>query len=73
MFSPPEFLIIINDLSDENKYTIQLGLSNLNGALYVNWNDIMSASLIAILPVVIVFLIFQKQFVEGMVASGIKG
>ena len=60
-------------LSNEKLYTIQLGLSNLNGALYVNWNDIMAASLIAILPVVIVFLIFQKQFVEGMVASGIKG
>ncbi len=60
-------------LSNEKLYTIQLGLSNLNGALYVNWNDIMAASLIAIMPVVIVFLIFQRQFVEGMVASGIKG
>ena len=60
-------------LSNERLYTVQLGLSNLNGALYVNWNDIMAASLIAILPVVIVFLIFQKQFVEGMAASGIKG
>ncbi len=60
-------------LSSERLYTIQLGLSTLNGALYVNWNDIMAASLIAIMPVVIVFLIFQRQFVEGMVASGIKG
>lgn len=60
-------------LSNERLYTIQLGLSNLNGALYVSWNDIMAASLIAIMPVVIVFLIFQRQFVEGMVASGIKG
>ena len=60
-------------LSNERLYTVQLGLSNLNGALYVNWNDIMAASLIAILPVVIVFLIFQRQFVEGMVSSGVKG
>ena len=60
-------------LSNDRLFTIQLGLSNLNGVQYVNWNDIMSASLIAILPVVIVFLIFQRQFVEGMVASGIKG
>ena len=60
-------------LSNEKLYTVQLGLSNLNGALYVSWNDIMAASLIAILPVVIVFLIFQRQFVEGMVSSGVKG
>ena len=60
-------------LSNERLYTVQLGLSTLNGALYVNWNDIMAASLISILPVIIIFLIFQRQFVEGMVASGIKG
>ena len=60
-------------ISSEKYYTVQLGLSMLNGALYVNWNDIMAASLISILPVLVVFLIFQKQFVEGMAASGIKG
>lgn len=60
-------------LSNDKFYTVQLGLSTLNGALYVNWNDIMAASLISIIPVIVVFLIFQKQFVEGMASSGIKG
>lgn len=60
-------------ISKESLYTVQLGLSMLNGAQYVNWNDIMSASLISIIPVMAVFFIFQKQFVQGMAASGIKG
>ena len=60
-------------LSDSRMYTVQLGLSMLNGTQYINWNHLMSASLLAILPVVAVFLIFQKRFVQGIASSGIKG
>lgn len=60
-------------VSNEEYYTVQMGLSMLNGNQYVNWNDMMSASLVSIIPVVIVFLLFQKQFVQGVVSSGIKG
>ena len=60
-------------ISNEKYYTVQLGLSMLNGAQYVNWNDMMSASLISTIPVLVVFLIFQKEFVQGMASSGIKG
>ena len=60
-------------ISNEKYYTVQLGLSMLNGAQYVYWNDMMSASLISTIPVLVVFLIFQKEFVQGMASSGIKG
>ena len=60
-------------ISNEKYYTVQLGLSMLNGAQYVNWNDMMSASLISTIPVLVVFLILQKEFVQGMASSGIKG
>jgi len=60
-------------LSDSKMYTVQIGLSMLNGSQYINWNMLMCASLIAILPVLIVFLIFQKQFVQGIASTGIKG
>ncbi len=60
-------------VSKDSYYTVQLGLSALNGTQYVNWNDLMSASLISTIPIIIVFLIFQKQFVQGMASSGIKG
>lgn len=60
-------------VSNGEYYTVQLGLSMLNGAQYINWNHLMSASLISTIPVIIVFLIFQKQFVQGIASSGIKG
>lgn len=60
-------------LSDSKMYTVQMGLSMLNGSQYISWNSLMSASLIAILPVLIVFLIFQKRFVQGIASTGIKG
>jgi alpha-1,4-digalacturonate transport system permease protein len=60
-------------LSDSKMYTVQLGLAMLNGVQYVNWNHLMGASILATIPVIIVFLIFQKRFVQGMASSGIKG
>lgn len=60
-------------ISNDKFYTVQMGLAMLNGNQYVNWNDMMSASLVSIIPVVIVFLLFQKEFVQGVVSSGIKG
>lgn len=60
-------------LSDKKMYTVQVGLSMLNGVNYVNWNDLMSAALISICPVMIIFFIFQKQFVQGIAFTGIKG
>lgn len=60
-------------VSKEEMYTLQMGIKNLSGFTAVDWNDVMCASLLALLPVAIIFLIFQKQFVEGSVSSGIKG
>ena len=60
-------------ISDKKMYTVQVGLSMLNGVNYVNWNDLMSAALISICPVMIIFFMFQKLFVQGVAHTGIKG
>lgn len=60
-------------LSDSKMYTVQIGLSMLNGTQFIDWNMLMSAALIVTLPIIIVFLIFQKQFVQGIASTGIKG
>jgi ABC-type glycerol-3-phosphate transport system permease component len=39
----------------------------------MNFNVVMSAAVLIMLPVIIVFLIFQRRFVEGLVMTGIKG
>lgn len=55
------------------KMTLSSGLATLMGQYSVDYPQLMAGSLIAIVPMVIIFLIFQKQFVEGIATSGTKG
>ena len=63
--------LIVNMSID--KMTLSSGLVNLMGQYSVDYPQLMAGSLIAIVPMVILFLLFQKQFVEGIATSGTKG
>jgi multiple sugar transport system permease protein len=62
-------------LQSERLYTLQLGLRQyefaFGGALAWNW--LMAASLLVMLPVLIIFVLFQRYFIEGITLTGIKG
>ncbi|MGQ8874434.1 carbohydrate ABC transporter permease [Paenibacillus sp. TSA_86.1] len=60
-------------ISDPSKYTIQLALSNFIGEYNVDWGSLLAMSVITMLPVLIVFMVFQRYFVSGMITSGMKG
>ncbi len=63
-------------LQSENKYTLQLGLRQFEAAAggLPAWNELMAASLVVMLPVIIIFLMFQRYFIEGIQISGsLKG
>lgn len=60
-------------LKSENLKTIQLGIRMFISQYGADYAWIMAASVCSLIPVVIVFLSFQKFFVEGVAASGIKG
>lgn len=60
-------------LNDQDKYTVALGLSQFSGMLTSEWQLMMAASAVVILPVLIVFLLGQKYFVEGIATTGLKG
>jgi len=60
-------------LSSEKKYTIQLGLRTFIGMYSSQWNLLMVASFTAIIPVLVVFFIGQRYFVEGIATTGLKG
>ena len=53
--------------------TIPVGISLFSGEVGTDWNLIMAASSLAIIPVLLVFAIFQKQIIEGIVLTGSKG
>jgi multiple sugar transport system permease protein len=54
-------------------YTIQLGLANLRFTYTTLWPQIAAGSIIAIVPILIVFLALQRFFVSGAVTAGVKG
>jgi multiple sugar transport system permease protein len=60
-------------LNDSNKFTLQLGLAMFNGMTKVEWGPLMAASLLVLLPTIIIFFTMQKHFVEGITVTGIKG
>ena len=60
-------------LQTMDKYTLPVGLSLFNGQYFSNHGGIFAAATIAVVPVLVVYLLFQRQFVEGIALSGIKG
>ena len=60
-------------LSDKNKMTLPIALSTLNGQHATEYNVLMAGSLISMIPIIIIYVIAQKQFKYGMMAGGIKG
>lgn len=67
-----DFLWPLIGISDPSLYTIQLALSNFIGEYNVDWGILLAMSVITMIPVLVVFIIFQRQFVSGMVTSGMK-
>lgn len=56
-----------------DRYTLPVGLSLFNGQYYNDNGGIFAAATISVLPVILVYLLFQRQFVEGIALTGIKG
>jgi ABC-type glycerol-3-phosphate transport system permease component len=63
-------LVITNS---RKMFVLELGLSRFIGEFSVDYGMIMAGATLAILPVVVVFLIFRRYVIEGMTLSGIKG
>lgn len=57
---------------DLNMMTLSAGLSTLNGQYTTNFPVLMAGSLLAMIPMVILYLIFQKQFIQGIAMTGGK-
>ncbi|WP_425144782.1 carbohydrate ABC transporter permease [Deinococcus sp.] len=53
--------------------TLPVGVALFSGEAGTQWGLIMAASSLAVIPVLIVFAVFQKQIIEGIVLTGMKG
>ena len=60
-------------LKSQEKKTIQLGLKMFISQYSSDYGLIMAGSVLSLIPVLIVFLVLQKYFVEGVASTGLKG
>jgi len=60
-------------LNSNKLWTLTLGLRAFQQQFTVDWNLLMAASLVVMLPVVILFFFAQKYFIQGIVFTGVKG
>lgn len=60
-------------ISSKSNYTIQLALATFSGEYSVDWDSLLAMSVITMIPVLIIFLIFQKHIVGGITIGGVKG
>jgi len=68
-----EFLAPLLYLQDESKYPLSIGLQFYRQEHDVSYNLLMAASTLIVLPVVALFLAFQRFFIEGITVGAVKG
>ena len=68
-----DYILPMLILSNQKNFTIQLAIKNFIGNTGVDWSSILSASVMSVIPVIVVFVILQKYIIGGVSAGGVKG
>jgi multiple sugar transport system permease protein len=63
--------LIVNTSTD--KMTLSAALSYLQGQYVTDYPGVMAGAIMSVVPIIVIFAIFQKQFIEGVAHTGIKG
>ncbi|QHQ61733.1 ABC transporter permease subunit [Anaerocolumna sedimenticola] len=62
--------LVVN--TEQNTMPLSAALAKLQGQFSANYPELMAASLLACIPMIVIYIIFQKQFIEGIATSGGK-
>lgn len=68
-----EFLISVTFLQQEGSYTATLGFLSLTGTFAVDQGVLMAGAATLIVPIIVLFLLAQRKFVDGLVGGAVKG
>jgi multiple sugar transport system permease protein len=66
------FLWPLTVTSDDKLWMVQVGIANFHNQYAASWNYIMAASVIVAAPMLVVFVVFQRQIMESIKTSGLK-
>jgi multiple sugar transport system permease protein len=67
-----DFLWPLIVITSTNQSTVQLGLSEFQGAHQTNWTLLMAGNVMALAPMLIVFIVGQRYFVQSLASTGFK-
>lgn len=67
-----EFVFASTLMSGQARWTGPIGIASFNQQYLIQWNDIMAASLLFIIPVVLLFAFLERFLVQGIAAGGVK-
>jgi multiple sugar transport system permease protein len=73
LYSWEEYAWANVNIGDSVKRTLPIGIALFQTAHLTEWGQVFAASLVALIPVVIIFVAFQRYFVQGISTTGIKG
>jgi multiple sugar transport system permease protein len=68
-----EFTWALTAINDEKLYTLPIGLRLFQQQHGTEWGLVFAASAIAVVPTILVFVIFQRQFIKGVMSGAVKG
>jgi multiple sugar transport system permease protein len=68
-----EFIFALSFITDPDKKPLTTGIYSFIGQYDIQWNLLMAASLVAIVPVLIMFLVVQRWLVSGLTVGAVKG
>lgn len=73
LYSWEEYTWANVNIGDSMRRTLPIGIALFQSEHLTEWGQVFAASLIALVPVVIIFIVFQRYFVQGISTTGIKG
>ncbi len=67
-----DYLAPLIYINKPDRYTLSIGLQSFFNLYTIDWTALMAAATIFVLPVIILFIFFQRNFVEGVATTGLK-
>ena len=64
---------LVTILTNQDAFTLQLGLATFQGAHQTQWHLVSAANLMSMMPMIALFLVAQRSFVRGIATQGLKG
>jgi ABC-type glycerol-3-phosphate transport system permease component len=68
-----EYILALNFLTNEHLRTLPIAIANFRGQHATNWGLVFAGSLTAVIPTVVLFIFFQRYFIQGLTSGAVRG